>query len=76
MDKANFRLGGSCDKNEGCDLLTADARMICVEKNLRPPLSHLFSQGSVSATLLRSEESYRENRQVRKCKVAGFPVHR
>ena len=62
MDKANFQMGGSHDKSEVCDLLMQDADMICVKKmedSCR--MSHLFSQGSVSATMLCSEPKYRDN---------------
>ena len=49
------------DRIEICDLLTERMDMVCVKK-LRggASLSHLFSQGSVSATLYRIDAAYRE----------------
>lgn len=59
MDKANFKIGGPYDKIEICDLLTDRAKMICVKKmDDSSSMSHLFAQGSVSATLLRQEPTY------------------
>lgn len=60
MDEDNFKIGGSHDKIEVCDLLSESREMICVKKMVSSStMSHLFSQGSVSATLLRSEPKYR-----------------
>lgn len=62
MDKDNFRIGGSHDKIEVCDLLSERRELICVKKmESSSSMSHLFGQGSVSATLLRSEAAYRKN---------------
>jgi len=62
MDKDNFKIGGAHDKIEVCDLLSKDCELICVKKMQKSSsMSHLFSQGSVSATLLRSEPKYRAN---------------
>lgn len=62
MDKDNFRIGGSHDKIEVCDLLSETHELICVKKmESSSSMSHLFAQGSVSATLLRSEAAYRNN---------------
>ena len=49
------------DRIEVCDLMTERMDLICV-KRLRdaPSLSHLFSQGSVSAHLYRSDDAYRD----------------
>ena len=49
------------DRIEICDLLTERMDMVCVKK-LRggASFSHLFSQGSVSATLYRIDAAYRE----------------
>jgi uncharacterized protein (TIGR04141 family) len=42
------------EKYEVCDILTPDKKFLCVKKmNSSATLSHLFSQGSVSAKLLR-----------------------
>lgn len=61
LDKANFQIGGPNQKIEICDLLTAGLHMICVKKRTRSAtLSHLFSQGSVSADLYRGEPTYRD----------------
>jgi uncharacterized protein (TIGR04141 family) len=50
------------DRIEVCDLLTSAGDLICV-KRLRTAggLSHLFSQGSVSATLYRFDRDYRNH---------------
>ena len=54
MDKKTFKIGGNYDKIEVCDVLTEDRELICVKKmENSSSMSHLFSQGSVSATLLR-----------------------
>lgn len=45
-------------KFEACDLLSRDGRLICVKRyNGSQTLSHLFSQGSVAATLLAADET-------------------
>lgn len=62
MDKDNFKIGSSHDKIEVCDLLSPECELICVKKMQKSSsMSHLFSQGSVSATLLRTEPKYRKN---------------
>ncbi|WP_392840243.1 DUF6119 family protein [Streptomyces sp. LN500] len=61
LDKDNFYIGGPNQKIEICDLMTKDMKLICVKQQTSSAtLSHLFSQGSVSAELYRGEESYRE----------------
>jgi uncharacterized protein (TIGR04141 family) len=61
MDKANIRIGGSYDKVEVCDVMSGDFHLLCVKKmNRSSTLSHLFAQGSVSATLLRESSEYRD----------------
>jgi len=61
LDKHNYQVereGQS--KVEVCDLLTQNREFICVKKyNGSSTLSHLFNQGSVSATLLNDEPRYR-----------------
>lgn len=61
MDKKNFAIGGPNQKIEICDLLTPALQMLCVKKRTKSAtLSHLFSQGSVSADLYRGEDIYRQ----------------
>lgn len=60
LDKKNFSLPGQ-SRIEACDLLTQNAEFICVKKyNRSSTLSHLFSQGLVSAMLLNDHQKYRE----------------
>jgi uncharacterized protein (TIGR04141 family) len=60
LDKNNFRIG-SYDKIEVCDLLTKKTDFLCVKKmHSSASLSHLFSQGSVSAQLLKGNQKYRD----------------
>lgn len=61
LDKNNYNIGGPSQKIEICDLLTEDMQLICVKQQTSSAtLSHLFSQGSVSAELYRGEPDYRE----------------
>ena len=61
LDKDNFRIGNSHDKVEICDVMTDAKQFLCVKKMDRSAtLSHLFSQGSVSAMLLREHDGYRK----------------
>jgi len=60
LDKKNYPAGGH-SKIEVSDLLSPNKELICVKKyNGSSTLSHLFSQGYVSATLLVDEREYRE----------------
>ncbi|MDT0382056.1 DUF6119 family protein [Streptomyces sp. DSM 42041] len=60
LDKKNYSIGGPSQKIEICDLLTKDMQLICVKQQTSSAtLSHLFSQGSVSAELYRGEPDYR-----------------
>jgi uncharacterized protein (TIGR04141 family) len=60
LDKLVFQIAQSYDKIEVCDILAAGKRFICVKKmRSSATLSHLFAQGSVSATLLRESSEYR-----------------
>lgn len=60
LDKKNYPAGGY-SKIEVCDLITKTHELICVKKyNSSSTLSHLFSQGYVSAVLLNDETQYRE----------------
>lgn len=73
MDKANFRIGGSFDKVEVCDLLSENRQLIFVKKmESSSTMSHLFAQGSVSAQLLRTDESYRIN--FNQCATSEWPL--
>lgn len=74
LDKLTFGLKGSRDKVEICDLLTPDPVFICVKKmTSSATLSHLFSQASVSARLLRNYPPYRERlSQLASQKWPGF----
>lgn len=61
LDKDNYYIGGPSQKIEICDLLTKDLHLICVKQQTSSAtLSHLFSQGSVSAELYRGEAAYKE----------------
>ena len=60
LDKRNIRLEGF-SQIEVCDLLSVTNEFICVKKyNGSSTLSHLFSQGYVSSTLLNDYPDYRE----------------
>ncbi|MFF2445425.1 DUF6119 family protein, partial [Priestia megaterium] len=60
LDKDNYYIGGPSQKIEICDLLTKDIHLICVkQQSSSATLSHLFSQGSVSAELYRGEQDYK-----------------
>lgn len=61
LDKKNYQIGGRNQRLEVCDLLSPAKHMVCVKKLTKSAtLSHLFSQGSVSAELYRSEDDYRQ----------------
>lgn len=61
FDKANVPIIGRSTA-EVCDLLWRDApHFVCVKKETRSStLSHLFSQGSVSAELFNDDKKYRQ----------------
>lgn len=60
LDQHNFQLPGH-SKIEVCDLLSEKSEFICVKKyNESQTLSHLFSQGFVSLTLLNDHPEYRQ----------------
>lgn len=60
LDKQNFALKGQ-SRVEVCDLLSQRGEFICVKKyNGSSTLSHLFSQGVVSALLFNDSEEYRQ----------------
>ena len=70
LDSKNYRVPGySYSKIEPCDILTRDRKFIHVKKNdSSSKLSHLFSQGTVSAEMLSRDPEFRKhiNRQVNK----------
>jgi uncharacterized protein (TIGR04141 family) len=60
LDKKNFRVPGGQSQIEICDLFSKKKEMICVKRETKSAtLSHLFSQGSVSATLFNDYRDYR-----------------
>jgi len=60
LDKSAFPIGGR-SKVEVSDLLSPQREFICVKKyNDSSTLSHLFSQGFVSAALFNDDKEYRE----------------
>jgi uncharacterized protein (TIGR04141 family) len=62
LDKKNFRVPEGQSQIEICDLFSKNKEMICVKKETRSAtLSHLFSQGSVSATLFNDYLDYRKD---------------
>lgn len=62
LDCRNVTVEEPHQKVEVCDLLTSDNQFLCIKKMHRSStLSHLFSQGSVSATLLHDSKKYRED---------------
>ncbi|HZI86516.1 MAG TPA: DUF6119 family protein [Pyrinomonadaceae bacterium] len=61
LDRKNFIVPDGRSKVEVCDLFTPGRDMICVKRETKSAtLSHLFSQGSVSATLFNDYSQYRE----------------
>jgi uncharacterized protein (TIGR04141 family) len=59
LDADNLHFGGQ-RKIEVCDLLTADKQLVCVKMASKSStLSHLFAQGSVSASLMH-EQNYKD----------------
>ncbi|MUN90938.1 TIGR04141 family sporadically distributed protein [Enterococcus gallinarum] len=70
LDSENYSVPGyAYSKIEPCDILTKDNKFIHVKKNdSSSKLSHLFSQGTVSAQLLSSDPQFRKhiNNKVKK----------
>lgn len=59
LDCQNITIDEPNQRVEVCDLLTLENHFLCVKKMHRSStLSHLFSQGSVSAVLLRDSKKY------------------
>ena len=60
MDRRTVRIGGSYDKIEFCDLMRNGADLIHVKHySSSATLSHLFSQGSVSAEVFAGDAGFR-----------------
>jgi uncharacterized protein (TIGR04141 family) len=60
MDRKNIRYGGGSSQIEFCDLYTTEKHLIHVKRyNGSSVLSHLFSQGLVTARLLLSDADFR-----------------
>ena len=52
--------GPAGERVEACDLLTKDKALVCVKRlDGSDTMIHLFEQGAVSATLLKSNDNYR-----------------
>lgn len=61
MDAANISYGGGSSRVELCDLLCKDGKFIHVKHyHGSSVLSHLFNQGLVSATLVKSDSRFRD----------------
>lgn len=61
-DKKNISYGGGHSKIEFCDLFSSEGKIIHIKRyGGSSVLSHLFSQGVVSARLMLSEQGFREN---------------
>jgi uncharacterized protein (TIGR04141 family) len=61
LDKKAFTFGNYRDRIECCDLATPEYDLIAVKKmSSSATLSHLFSQGSVSAKLLKLNKDYED----------------
>lgn len=64
LDKRLITVATKTTPVELCDLLTADRRLVHVKRHLGSrDLSHLFSQGAVSAELLQSDADFRDESQ-------------
>lgn len=61
LDKKTVRVSGKTTPIEICDILSEDGRFIHVKRKLgSSSLSHLFSQGTVSADLFLMSQEYRK----------------
>jgi uncharacterized protein (TIGR04141 family) len=61
MDRRNIAYGGGRSAVEFCDLFTRNREFVHVKRyGGSAPLSHLFSQGEVSAELFAMEEKFRD----------------
>jgi len=61
LDRKNIRYGGGASKIEFCDLYTRRNEIVHVKRyGGSGTLSHLFAQGSVSATLFLNDQRFRK----------------
>ncbi|POH69955.1 MULTISPECIES: DUF6119 family protein [Cryobacterium] len=73
LDAKIRRPGGAASGIEFCDLLSANGEILHVKRKSRSStLSHLFAQGSVSASTFLSDPSYRD--ELRKEIVSSVPI--
>lgn len=73
LDKKNVQLPGSTPV-ELCDLLSTDRQLVHVKRNSgSSDLSHLFSQGVVSATALQDDDGFRSLAAQRVDELDGGP---
>ena len=61
LDRKEIKCGGQYDKVEFCDLFDKNKRIIHVKRyaGASAPLSHMFAQAIVSASLLRRDSDFR-----------------
>jgi uncharacterized protein (TIGR04141 family) len=62
LDRKEIKVGGQYDKVEFCDLFDKQKRIIHVKRyaGASAPLSHMFAQAVVSASLLRRDSEFRQ----------------
>jgi uncharacterized protein (TIGR04141 family) len=62
LDRKEIKCGGQYDKVEFCDLFGKDKQIIHVKRyaGASAPLSHMFAQAVVSASLLRRDSDFRQ----------------
>jgi uncharacterized protein (TIGR04141 family) len=62
LDRKEIKVGGQYDKVEFCDLFDKKKRIIHVKRyaGASAPLSHMFAQAVVSASLLRRDSDFRK----------------
>jgi uncharacterized protein (TIGR04141 family) len=62
LDRKEIKCGGQYDKVEFCDLFDKNKRIIHVKRyaGASAPLSHMFAQAVVSASLLRRDSDFRQ----------------
>jgi uncharacterized protein (TIGR04141 family) len=72
MDAKNITARSQTTSIELCDILTADKRLIHVKRDFgSSDLSHLFSQGFVSARLLQEDLVFREAAGIKVAELAA-----
>ena len=72
MDKVQVQPRRGTTTIEVCDLLSAQGQLVHVKRKLGSQLlSHLFSQGYVSADLLLNDDEFRSRTQTKVQRVAG-----